>query len=59
MPNARIEMGSAFRELIVEGDRVVGVVYRTGVEEHRLRATFSVGADGRGSKVRKAAGFHA
>lgn len=43
-------------DLIFEGDRVAGVKYRIpDGAEHQVRALLTVGADGRGSRVREAA----
>lgn len=53
-----LRLESPVRELIREGERVVGVRYKGGDGELReLRAELVIGADGRGSKVRKEAGI--
>ncbi|MDP9454500.1 MAG: FAD-dependent oxidoreductase [Actinomycetota bacterium] len=59
LPNFRLVMGARVKELIEEeGGAVRGVRYenRSG-EEHEVRAVLTVGADGRGSRVRRLAGF--
>ena len=57
-PNFRLVMGARVRELIEEDGVVRGVRYedRSG-EQHEVRAVLTVGADGRGSRVRRLAGF--
>ena len=57
-PNFRLLMGARVRELVEEEGVVRGVRYedRSG-EEHEVRAVLTVGADGRGSRVRRLAGF--
>jgi 2-polyprenyl-6-methoxyphenol hydroxylase-like FAD-dependent oxidoreductase len=57
-PNFRLVMGARVRELVEEEGVVRGVRYedRSG-EEQEVRAILTVGADGRGSRVRRLAGF--
>jgi 2-polyprenyl-6-methoxyphenol hydroxylase-like FAD-dependent oxidoreductase len=56
-PKFRLRLGAAVQEL-VEADGVIrGVRYRTRDGSHELRATLTIGADGRFSKVRQLAGF--
>ncbi len=55
----RLERGAAVSAVIEEGGRVVGVRARTEEGERELRADLVVGADGRGSAVRKKAGLTA
>ena len=57
-PNFRLVMGAKVRELVEEDGVVRGVRYedRSG-EEHEVRAVLTVGADGRGSRIRRLAGF--
>src|SRR5262245_14947038 len=57
-PNFRLIMGANVQRLIEENGRVVGVRYR-GADGgwHDVRATLTVGADGRFSKVRQLVGF--
>ena len=58
-PDFRLVMGARVRGLVEdEGGVVRGVRYedREG-EEHEVRAVLTIGADGRGSRVRKLAGF--
>lgn len=57
LPCVDVLLGASFQKLLVEDERVVGVRYRRGDEEHELRATLTVGADGRGSRVRREAGL--
>ncbi len=56
-PHLRLEMGAQASELIREGGVVRGVVYHQDGARHELRATLTVGADGRFSKLRKLAGL--
>ena len=56
-PHFHFERGAAVKELLVEGDRVVGVRARTEDGERLLRADLVVGADGRASVVRRHGGF--
>ena len=59
-PNFRLVMGAKVRELVEEDGVIRGARYedREGVE-HEVRAVLTVGADGRGSRVRRLAGFEA
>ena len=52
-----LRMNARVSDLIIEDDAVRGVRYRDGAGEHELRAALTVAADGRGSHVRKLAGF--
>lgn len=52
-----LQMGARVSELIVESDVVRGVRYRAEGGEHELRASLTVAADGRASRVRALAGF--
>lgn len=57
---ARVEMRARFRALVRDDDgRVAGVEYTHDAEPARLAAALVVGADGRHSKVRPAAGLAA
>lgn len=56
-PHARIIMGATVQELIEVGGVVRGVRYQSRAGEHELRATLTVGADGRFSRLRKLAGL--
>jgi 2-polyprenyl-6-methoxyphenol hydroxylase-like FAD-dependent oxidoreductase len=56
-PRFRFERGASVKELLFEGERVVGVRARTEAGEERLHADLVVGADGRASIVRKKGGF--
>jgi len=57
-PSARIVMGANVQRLVEEDGRVAGVRYRGADNEwHELRATLTVGADGRFSKLRQLAGY--
>jgi 2-polyprenyl-6-methoxyphenol hydroxylase-like FAD-dependent oxidoreductase len=60
-PSLRLVMGANVQDLIEEHGRVVGVRYRVhgaaGDEWHEVRATLTVGADGRFSRIRKLAGI--
>jgi len=56
-PTFSVHMGAAVRELIIEDDVVRGVRYQVDGQARELRATLTVGADGRFSVVRRLAGF--
>lgn len=56
-PNFRLVMGARVRELAEEGGAVRGVRYEKSGETYEVRAPLTVGADGRGSRVRKLSGF--
>ena len=56
-PRFHLERGASVKELLFEGERVVGVRARTKAGEERLHADLVVGADGRASIVRKQGGF--
>jgi 2-polyprenyl-6-methoxyphenol hydroxylase-like FAD-dependent oxidoreductase len=56
-PNFRLVMGARAEELLEEKGVVRGVRYRRRDGWHEVRATLTVGTDGRFSKVRKLAGF--
>jgi len=56
-PAFDLRLGCRVKELVIEEDRVRGAVYEKDGERHELRATLTVAADGRASRVRKLAGF--
>ena len=56
-PSFRIVMGARVRELIEEYGVVRGVRYEGEDGTHEVRAALVVGADGRGSRVRRLAGI--
>jgi 2-polyprenyl-6-methoxyphenol hydroxylase-like FAD-dependent oxidoreductase len=56
-PNFRLVMEARVRELIEEDDVIRGVRYEAEDGPHEVRAVLTVGADGRGSRVRRLAGF--
>ncbi len=56
-PNFRLVMEARVRELIEEDGVVRGVRYEAEDGPHEVRAVLTVGADGRGSRVRRLAGF--
>lgn len=56
-PSFRLVMGANVQQLIEEDGVVCGVRYRASDGWHAVRATLTVGADGRFSRVRKLAGF--
>ena len=58
-PGFAIRMGTRVRGLAVEDRRVVGVYYEDTDGHGELRSSLVVGADGRGSAVRRASGLHA
>jgi 2-polyprenyl-6-methoxyphenol hydroxylase-like FAD-dependent oxidoreductase len=57
LPNFRLLLNAEVHDVIREGNAVRGVRYRDESGEHELRATLTVGADGRTSDVRRAAGL--
>lgn len=56
---ARIETRARFSDVLRRDDRVVGVEYTRDARSGQLAADLVVGADGRNSKVRPAAGIEA
>src|ERR671917_1427126 len=56
-PNFRLVMGARVRELVEEEGVMRGVRYEAEDGRHEVRAVLTVGADGRGSRVRRLAGF--
>jgi 2-polyprenyl-6-methoxyphenol hydroxylase-like FAD-dependent oxidoreductase len=56
-PNLRLVMEARVRELVEEDGVVRGVRYEGEDGWHEVRAVLTVGADGRGSRVRRLAGF--
>ncbi len=56
-PNFRLLMGARVRELVEEGGVIRGVRYEGEDGRREVRAVLTVGADGRGSRVRRLAGF--
>src|SRR6266511_4009152 len=56
-PAFRLVMGANVQRLVAEDGVVRGVRYRSDDGWHEVRATLTVGADGRFSKVRHLAGF--
>ncbi|MDQ3942463.1 MAG: FAD-dependent oxidoreductase [Actinomycetota bacterium] len=56
-PNFRLIMRARVRELVEEDGVVRGVRYEGADGRHEVRAVLTVGADGRGSRVRRLAGF--
>ena len=52
-----LRMGAHVHDLMIEEGVVRGACYRDGAGDHELRATLTVAADGRASRVRKLAGF--
>jgi 2-polyprenyl-6-methoxyphenol hydroxylase-like FAD-dependent oxidoreductase len=56
-PNFRLVMRAHVRELIEEDGVIRGVRYKGDDGTHEVRALLTVGADGRGSRVRRLAGF--
>ena len=56
-PNFRLVMEARVRELIEEDGVIRGVRYESEDGLHEVRAVLTVGADGRGSRVRRLAGF--
>jgi len=56
-PSFRVVMGARVRELVEEDGVVRGVRYEHEGGRHEVRAALVVGADGRGSRVRRLAGI--
>lgn len=56
-PTFRLVMGARVRELVEEDGVVRGVRHESENGRHEVRAALTVGADGRGSRVRKLAGI--
>jgi len=56
-PSFRLLMGAEAWELIVEDNRVVGVLARQGAKWLEIRADLTIGADGRHSILRERAGL--
>jgi len=56
-PSFELKMGARVEGLLEEGGAVRGVRYEDESGEHELRAELTVGADGRGSRVRHLGGF--
>jgi 2-polyprenyl-6-methoxyphenol hydroxylase-like FAD-dependent oxidoreductase len=57
LPSFRLLMGARVEGLIEEGGVVRGVVYEDDAGKTELRAALTVGADGRGSRLRHLGGF--
>ena len=56
-PNFRLVMGARVRDLVEEDGVVRGVRYEAEDGLHEVRAVLTIGADGRGSRVRRLVGF--
>jgi 2-polyprenyl-6-methoxyphenol hydroxylase-like FAD-dependent oxidoreductase len=56
-PGFRLMMNAEAVDLLKEGERVLGLRYRTAAGEAEVRALLTVGADGRTSRTREAAGL--
>jgi 2-polyprenyl-6-methoxyphenol hydroxylase-like FAD-dependent oxidoreductase len=56
-PNFQLLMGASAQELIEEDGAVKGVRYHSRDGWHEVRATLTVGADGRSSRLRRMAGL--
>jgi 2-polyprenyl-6-methoxyphenol hydroxylase-like FAD-dependent oxidoreductase len=56
-PNFRLLMGARVRGLVEEASLIRGVRYEGEDGWHEVRAVLTVGADGRGSRVRRLAGL--
>ncbi|HUI96911.1 MAG TPA: FAD-dependent oxidoreductase [Xanthobacteraceae bacterium] len=57
LPRFRLMMATEATDLMREGARTVGVVAKTASGEIRIRADLTIGADGRHSRIREAAGL--
>ena len=56
-PSFTLRRGSTIRDLLFEGDRVVGVRYSDHDGEHEERADLVIGCDGRSSVIRQRSGI--
>ena len=56
-PNFQLLFGVTARDVILEGEKIVGVTATRRAEQFEVRARVTVGADGRASAVRKTAEF--
>jgi len=56
-PTFRLIMGANVQEMIEENGTIQGVRYRSGDEWDEVRATLTVAADGRSSRIRKLSGL--
>ena len=56
-PSLTVKMSARVESLIEEDGRVCGVRYTSNGETHEVRATLTVGADGRFSKMRQLSGL--
>jgi 2-polyprenyl-6-methoxyphenol hydroxylase-like FAD-dependent oxidoreductase len=56
-PNFRLVMDARVRELVEEDGVIRGARYEGTDGKHEVRALLTIGADGRGSRVRRLAGF--
>jgi len=57
-PSFHLERGATVRDLVREGDRVVGVRFETATGAREVRGDLVIGTDGRASVVRARAGLH-
>lgn len=57
LPGFRLRMGAEARDLVVEDGRVVGLRAETAEGPAEIRAALTVATDGRGSRLRAAAGL--
>jgi 2-polyprenyl-6-methoxyphenol hydroxylase-like FAD-dependent oxidoreductase len=57
-PSFQLERGATVRDLVREGDRVVGVRFETATGAREVRGDVVIGTDGRASIVRARAGLH-
>jgi 2-polyprenyl-6-methoxyphenol hydroxylase-like FAD-dependent oxidoreductase len=57
LPSFRLLMKHEAADLMIDGDRIVGVVARNDGQEVEVRADLVVGCDGRHSVIRRAAGL--
>lgn len=57
-PSFRLEMSADVTDLVMEGERTAGVVYRCAGERRILRADLTVACDGRDSVLRARRGAH-
>ncbi|MBI4006003.1 MAG: FAD-dependent oxidoreductase [Gammaproteobacteria bacterium] len=57
LPDFRLVMNAKVHDLIVENNKICGVTYMKDGKDHVVRASLTIGADGRGSRVREKAGI--
>lgn len=57
LPDFQLIMNAKFHDLIIENNKICGVTYMQEGVENKVNAYLTIGADGRGSRVREKAGI--